>query len=123
MKTLLVLGTALILQGCTAVAVVKEYWPRSHDPALMSSWVNVDLKLERLNCENKDEAQFDATIADALWMGRYALARQDPQQQNANAIAENLTKAKTTKNVTVCKRWIELAKERQNILRKSWGSR
>lgn len=120
MKRLLVLSVLVALAGCSTV---KEYWPRSHDPALMSSWVNVDLKLEKLNCENKDENAFDNTIADALWMGRYALARQDPQQTNANAIADNVTKAKNTKNLTVCKRWIELARERQDILRKSWGSR
>ena len=51
-KIMLTTATAVIISGCSAVATVKQYWPRDHDPVMFETLVVVeqeDRKSTRLN--------------------------------------------------------------------------
>ena len=111
----------VLLQGCTAVSIAKKYWPRDHDPALASAYVNTKLDTERLGC--KDKSNWDTVIYRAEWLNEYARFRDDPQQESTASIVENLNKGKTTQSERACEIWLDLVKQRLIVLNKAWSGR
>lgn len=119
MKKLLLL-TVVVLSGCSTVDKVKEMWPRDHDPALVSNYVDLEKNLETVSCKTKEN--FDPAIQKADWLNRYAEFRKDPQRISTKAILENLEKAKKAPEL-VCDRWVTLSKTRMKIIKESWSGR
>lgn len=120
MKTVAILVVSLVLSGCATVDKVKQLWPRPHDPALVSGYVELEQKLNKVDCLDK------MTVNDALfradWLNKYAFFREDPQMVTTNSIVINLNKAAAAETVA-CKRWINLANINMKTLKQSWGSR
>ncbi|NBV28525.1 hypothetical protein EBS02_05860 [bacterium] len=120
MKIILTIPLLLVLSGCAAVDKVKQVWPRDHDPALASSFINLSIKLDTINCSNKDG--IEDSIKEADWINRYADFRSDPQKISTKAIHENLLKAKDSTEI-VCQRWVNLSKTRMKIIQEAWRGR
>lgn len=119
MKKFLIVLT-ILLSGCSTVDKVKQMWPRAHDSALVSGYVNLETSLEVADCKVKDN--FDTILKHADWLNRYAEFRNDPQKISTKAILDNIHKAKDG-NVAVCERWISLSKTRMKIIKESWSGR
>jgi hypothetical protein len=120
MKRFIIISAVMMLSGCAAIDKVKEIWPRDHDSALVSGFVNLQVSLEKADCSNKE------TILDAKkhadWLNRYAEFRNDPQRISTKGILDNLDKA-IDGSEAVCKRWINLSKTRMDIIKGSWSGR
>lgn len=120
MKKFLIISAVTLLTGCAAVDKVKQIWPRDHDPALVSGYVNLQVALNKVDCTNKDT--IEPAAKDADWLNRYAEFRKDPQQISTKGIVENLQKAKDG-NEAACKRWINLSNTRMKIIQEAWSGR
>lgn len=119
-KTIVLLSTVLFLTGCAAIDKVKQVWPRNHDSALVTGYVNLQVSLDSVSCSNKNT--IDAAITNADWLNRYAEFRNDPQKISTKAITENLAKAKDGSEA-VCQRWVNLSKTRMKIIQEAWSGR
>lgn len=111
----------LLLQGCTAITVVKKYWPRDHDPALASAYVTAKLDTQKLSCA--DKSKWDTVIQKAEWLNEYAKFREDPQAESTQSIVDNLYKGQTTQSERACEIWLDLVKQRLIVLNKAWSGR
>lgn len=120
MKKLFLVCVVSLLSGCAAVDKVKEVWPRDHDNALVSGYINLQVSLEKADCAKKDTLVEARKNAD--WLNRYAEFRNDPQRISTKGIVDNLDKA-TEGSEAVCKRWINLSKTRMDIIKNSWSGR
>ena len=120
MKKLILICLIVSLSGCAVVDKVKQVWPRAHDPALVSGYVDLEGELSRVSCKEKETIK-PAKIK-AEWLSRYAEFRNDPQQISTKAIVENLDKA-TIASEAVCDRWINLSKTRMSIIKEAWSGR
>lgn len=112
---------ALLLQSCTAVTIAKKYWPRDHDPALASAYVQTKIGSASISC--KDKSKWQATEDQAKFLYEYALFRDDSQLESTKAIVDNLEKAKNTQSEKACEIWLDLVKQRIVVLNKAWSGR
>lgn len=112
--------TALLLAGCSTIASVQSIWPRDHDPALVSGYIQLQINLEKVDCVKKDS--FTQALADADWLNRYAEFRDDPQKVSTKAVLENLKKASQSGEVA-CKRWVNLSNISLKTIKESWSGR
>lgn len=119
-KLLAALILSTTLSGCAAIATIQAFWPRDHDPALVSGLVNLEMSLESVKCEEKNT--FDIPLINADWLNRYTVLRGDPQKITTEAIFNNLKKAKES-NDAACKRWINLTNINLKTLKGSWSKR
>ena len=120
MKKLFLLCMIVSLSGCAVVEKVKQVWPRAHDPALVSGYVDLEGELSKVNCKEKETIK--PAKSKAEWLNKYAEFRNDPQQISTKAIVDNLDKA-TTASEAVCDRWINLNKTRMSIIKEAWSGR
>ena len=116
----LLLVTLVLLTGCSTVEKVKEIWPRDHDPAMVSAYIDLEKHLEDVSCKSKES--IDPAMSKADWLNRYAEFRKDPQRISTKAILENLEKAKKAPEL-VCDRWVSLSKTRMKTIKESWSGR
>lgn len=119
-KILSILILSFSLSGCAAVAYVSKIWPKDHDPAMVSSFVNLSIALDGANCEDKQT--FKAVQKEADWLNRYAEIRDDPQKVSTKAILENIDKAMAAE-APACQRWVNLSKTRMKIIQQAWSGR
>jgi len=108
------------LSGCAVVEKVKQVWPRAHDPALVSGYVDLEGELSKVSCKEKETIK--PAKSKAEWLNRYAEFRNDPQQVSTKAIVDNLDKA-TVASEAVCDKWINLSKTRMSIIKEAWSGR
>lgn len=120
MKNIIILTSMLVLTGCSTIDTVKKYWPRDHDSALVSKYVDLEVQLTKVNCETKEG--FKQALEDADWLNRYSEFRNDPQKDTTKAIIDNLQKASTGSD-TACKRWVNLTNINMKVIKKSWEGR
>jgi hypothetical protein len=109
-----------VLSGCATVDKVKELWPRDHDSAMVAGYVDLQQKLNAVDCSDKNTV--NEAIFRADWLNKYVYFREDPQRVTTNTIVQNLNKAAAAE-VAACKRWINLANINMKTLQKSWGAR
>lgn len=119
-KLLGILLVSVALSGCAVVDKAKDYWPRAHDPAMVSTYINLEILMENVTCENRYSIANTITTAD--WLNRYAVFRNDPQKVTTEAIASNLKKALDSSEAA-CKRYINLTNINMKILKESWSKR
>lgn len=117
MKLVIALITVIALSGCSTI---EKYWPRDHDPAMVTKYVDLEVKLTKVDCASKEG--FDGAIKDADWLNRYLNFRGDPQKDSAKLILDNLQKASTSSEAA-CKRWVNLTNINMNIVKKAWEGR
>lgn len=120
MKIIAALLIAVSLSGCAVVDKVKDYWPRDHDPALVSMYINLDTLLEKASCDRQE--QFGPIIEVADWINRYSEFRNDPQKVATKNVRDNLEKASTASEA-VCKRYLNLTKINMKLVKDSWSDR
>ena len=108
------------LSGCAALIGLKTIWPKNHDPALVSNYVQLSISLEKVDCNKKET--FNQAIIDADWLNRYAEFRNDSQKVSTKAIHDNLKKASESGEVA-CKRWVNLSNISMKTIKDSWGGR
>ncbi|MFZ9610552.1 MAG: hypothetical protein ACO294_07600 [Methylococcales bacterium] len=120
MKKLMLICLVVSLSGCAVVEKARQVWPRAHDPALVSGYVDLEVELNNVNCKEKETINPARNKAD--WLNKYAEFRNDPQQVSTKAIVENLDKA-TKASEAVCDRWINLSKTRMSIIKEAWSGR
>ena len=120
MKIIVSIALITFLSGCATVDKVKELWPRPHDPAMVSGFVDLEQTLARASCDDKQT--INEAIFKADWLNKYTYFRDDPQKVTTNTIVANLNKAAAAEEAA-CKRWINLANINMKTLQKSWGSR
>lgn len=121
MKILATLALVTFLSGCAVVDKVSSIWPRDHDPALVSGWVNLDMALSSANC--KEKATIEPAVLVSDWLNRYALFRNDPQKVTTKLINDNLNKAVQTQNEVVCDRYLKLSIINMKTIKDSWSGR
>lgn len=113
MKVIASLVVLVALSGCSLL-------PVDHDPALVSKYVDLQMSMDSVNCENKETFKEPIQLAD--WLNRYALFREDPQQIATKALLTNLTQASAA-TVPVCQRWVSLANINMKSIRTAWSGR
>lgn len=119
-KILSILVLSFSLSGCAAIAYVSKIWPKDHDPAMISSFVNLSIALDNADCDNKQTLK--AVQKEADWLNRYAEVRDDPQKVSTKAILDNIDKAMAAEGTT-CQRWVNLSKTRMKIIQQAWSGR
>jgi hypothetical protein len=119
-KKLFLLCMIVSLSGCAVVEKVKQVWPRAHDPALVSGYVDLESELSKVSCKEKETIK--PAKSKAEWLNKYAEFRNDPQQVSTKAIVDNFDKA-TIASEAVCDRWINLSKTRMSIIKEAWSGR
>ena len=120
MKIIASVALLTILSGCATIDKVNELWPRPHDPAMVSAFVDLEQSLAKVDCA--DKTTVNTAIFKADWLNKYTYFRNDPQKVTTNTIVGNLNKAAASEEAA-CKRWINLANINMKTLQKSWGSR
>lgn len=116
MKALVVAILAVSLSGCAQIKMMLV----KHDPSLANAYVQTQVAIEKVNCDKKDT--FQAALDASYVMSKYAEFRNDPMKDSAVAVNTNLKKAVDSQS-TACTRWVNLANQRMNVLKKSWGDR
>lgn len=109
-----------LLSGCAVVDKVTQYWPRDHDPAMVSKYVDLATSLEKASCDNQDS--FNEPIKLAEWLNKYSEFRADPQTVSTTNVVTNLKKAKDSSEAA-CKRWLNLANINMKNIKESWSAR
>ena len=51
MKIIVSIALVTFLSGCATVDKVKELWPRPHDPAMVSAFVDLEQILAKASCD------------------------------------------------------------------------
>ena len=120
MKLFISLIAVYFVTGCSTISQYKELWPRDHDPSLVAGYVDLQQKLDAVECSDKNTV--NEAIFRADWLNKYAYFRKDPQRVTTNTIVQNLNKAAATEEAA-CKRWINLANINMKTLQKSWSAR
>jgi hypothetical protein len=113
MKKILI--ACVFVSGCSLL-------PTPHDPALASAWTEIRLDLGRVSCENTAAADWDRLQRNADFLKTYAEFRRDNQVETAQAISENLGKARASRP-RVCEHWIKLTDQRLKVLDQAWSGR
>ena len=109
-----------VLGGCSTIDKAIDLWPRAHDPAMAGGFVELQQKIDKIDC--LDKSSVNEAIFAADWLNKYAFFRNDPQRVTTNLIIINLNKAAAAEEAA-CKRWVNLANINMKTLQKSWGSR
>lgn len=118
---ILALGFLLtLLSGCAVVDKVTQYWPRDHDPAMVSKYVDLATSLEKVTCA--EQSSLDEPIKLAEWLNKYSEFRADPQAVTTTNVVTNLKQAKDSSEAA-CKRWVNLANINMKNIKESWSAR
>ena len=120
MKIIISLSLITLLSGCAVIDKVTQLWPRDHDSAMVSKYVDLATSLEKASCDNK--SSFDEPIKLAEWLNKYSEFRSDPQTISTTNVVTNLKKAKESSEAA-CKRWMNLANINMKNLKESWSAR
>lgn len=115
MKNFALVCIVLLVTGCAQVRMMLV----KHDPVLVDHYVKTAIAVEDSSCEVKGSIK--GAVVSARFMAKYAEFRNDPQQESAKAVLINLQKAETSDGA--CGRWMDLTKQRLQVLGKAWSTR
>lgn len=110
----------VLMTGCSTVDNLKRYWPRPHDPGLVTAYVELEKNMALVNCS--DKLTVNAAIDKADTLNKYAFFRQDPMMDATNTVMINLNKAAASSE-NACKRFVNLANINLKTIKESWSSR
>jgi hypothetical protein len=117
MKKIILAAAVIALAGCSTV---QKYWPRDHDPVAFQLLVNVDIAVDRVDCEQPDWARAER-IAERL--AKNTEWREDPQAENLKGLHQHVVKMSTNSNKTFCEFGKRTAQQRINAVRSAWAGR
>lgn len=122
MKTKLaaiLLGTSL-LSGCAAVDTVKKYWPKPHDPVMFAQLVQLDIVVERQNC---DAPAWSSITLMSENLARYVEWRGDPQAENLRGLHNHIERLSKGGSKTFCELGKRTARQRIEAAKSAWEGR
>ena len=120
MKIISILLVSSMLSGCAAVATVKKYWPRSHDPVMFNQLVLVDYQIESINC---DQPTWDKVVPNTAVLARHAEWRGDPQTENMKGLHNHVDRMSKGGSKTFCELGKKTAKQRIDAAKSAWEGR
>jgi hypothetical protein len=117
MKKIILISMLVVLTGCSTI---KEYWPRSHDPAMFNNLVATDLAIENINCDQPDWSKAKESAAQ---VARYAEWRGDPQRENLKGLLAHTERMSRGGSKTFCELGKKTAKQRIDATKSAWEGR
>lgn len=118
-KLILSLFVVVALSGCSTVS---KYWPRAHDPVLVSSWADTWIALEQVNCSAADTGWSQVRAhSGKLWL--LADFRKDPQADNLKGLRDHSDRMLKSTNKTFCEIGVKTAQARLSAARGAWEGR
>ncbi len=122
MKTILSIFLVFSLSGCASVEWVKKVWPRSHDPQLVSQWVDVKVSIDSVNCEQTPTG-WAQVVDPARKLSIYAEFRKDPQQENLKGLLAHAERMSKGGSKAFCEIGKKTAQSRLDAARTAWEGR
>jgi hypothetical protein len=119
-KVILVLSVSFLLSGCAAIATVKKYWPRDHDPVMLNALVTVEQDLDAVDCKKPN---WDKVLYETRRLDRYAELRGDPQRDNLQGLYKHIEKLSTSTNPVFCDLGKKTGKQRIDAALSAWRGR
>jgi len=117
MKKIISIIVLMTISGCSTV---QKYWPRDHDPVAFQLLVNVDIAVERVDCErpnwNRVEHIAERLAKNTEW-------REDPQAENLRGLHQHTVKMSSNSNKTFCEFGKKTAQQRINAVKSAWAGR
>lgn len=117
MKRVLLVLAAAALTGCSTI---KEYWPRAHDPEMFGMLVDVDIAVERVDCDRPD---WTAATDSARRLARYTEWRQDPQATNIKGLHAHTERMSRGGSRGFCELGKKTAAQRIAAAKSAWEGR
>ena len=111
---LITLVVALTLSGCAVI------FPKPHDPVMFDQIVAIDVKVNQVNCSNKDWGDL---LDRVHHLKVYTELRNDPQSKGVAQLEEALLKAYNSKNEKFCDSVLKLNKTRIQVVEDAWKGR
>lgn len=109
-----------VLSGCAAVDTVKKYWPRSHDPVMFNQLVQLDIVIEKQNC---DAPAWSSVTLLSENLARYVEWRRDPQAENIRGLHNHIERLSKGGSKTFCELGKKTAKQRIEAAKSAWEGR
>jgi hypothetical protein len=113
----IILTAVLALTGCSTVTSLL---PKDHDPVMFNQIVSIDIKLNQVNCSNKDWGDL---LDRVHHLKVYTELRKDPQATNVSQLEEALLKAYNSKSDILCNDVLSINKTRVSVIEDAWRSR
>lgn len=110
----LILILAVALSGCAVI------FPKPHDPVMFDQIVSIDVKVNQINCSNKDWGDL---LDRVHHLKVYTELRNDPQSKAIGQLQEALLKAQNSKNEKFCDSILKLNKTRIQVVEDAWKGR
>ena len=111
---LITLVVAVTLSGCAVI------FPKPHDPVMFDQIVAIDVKVNQVNCSNKDWGDL---LDRVHHLKVYTELRNDPQAKGVAQLEEALLKAYNSKNEKFCDSVLKLNKTRIQVVEDAWKGR
>lgn len=113
MKTLLAM-IVVMLSGCAII------FPKPHDPVMFDQIVAIQIKVNQVNCSNKDWGDLMDRVHH---LKVYTALRDDPQAPAIAQLQDALLKAQNSKNEKFCDSILKLNKTRIEVVEDAWKGR
>lgn len=113
MKKIILLAS-LVLSGCAII------FPKSHDPVMFDQIVSIHVKVDQVNCSNKEWGDLMDKVHH---LKVYTELREDPQSKAIAQLEEALQKAYNSKNEKFCESILKLNKTRIAVVEDAWKGR
>jgi hypothetical protein len=121
MKRIILLCAFLALTGCASIQDnVSKYWPRDHDPVLFGQLVEVELDINKVNCETSD---WSKVLPKVEFISKYTEWRNDPQNDNINGLYNHVIRMNKGANKTFCELGKKTAQSRIEATKNAWKGR
>ena len=117
MKRILLILAVVSLTGCSTI---KQYWPRAHDPEMFGALVDVDIAVERVNCETPN---WSASIDAATRVARLSEWRGDPQATNLKGLQAHTERMSRGGSRVFCDLGKKTAAQRIQAAKSAWEGR
>lgn len=104
----------VMLSGCAII------FPKPHDPVMFDQIVAIQIKVNQVNCSNKDWGDLMDRVHH---LKVYTTLRNDPQAPAIAQLQEALLKAQNSKNEKFCDSILKLNKTRIEVVEDAWKGR
>ena len=104
----------VMLSGCAII------FPKPHDPVMFDQIVAIQIKVNQVNCSNKDWGDLMDRVHH---LKVYTALRDDPQAPAIAQLQDALLKAQNSKNEKFCDSILKLNKTRIEVVEDAWKGR
>ena len=120
-QKIVLLFSCFLLVGCSTISGMMNV--KEHDSVLALAYV--DSKITTYNADCEVYETLEDAWSQVIWMHEYAIFVNDPQKETTGNVVSDIDKAidYSIDNIDVCNRFLNLAKIKLKILKKTWSSR